>query len=150
MKSIFITALGATLFFAGCRQPEASQQETATELTEEHHHDADEAIVLNNGERWTVDENMMAHIRSMESEVEDFSGSAVPEYKMLAESLAKKLDLLTSDCTMKGQAHDELHKWLLPFIDLVDVFSKSETEQVAQDNLQEIKASFVEFNKYFQ
>jgi hypothetical protein len=69
---------------------------------------------------------------------------------MLAESLAKKLDLLTSDCTMKGQAHDELHKWLLPFIDLVDVFSKSETEQVAQDNLQEIKASFVEFNKYFQ
>ena len=47
---------------------------------------------------------------------------------------------------MKGQAHDELHKWLLPYIDLVEAFS---TDKSA-DNFTAIQNSFSTFNTYFQ
>jgi hypothetical protein len=47
---------------------------------------------------------------------------------------------------MKGQAHDELHKWLLPYIELADDFSKDRSvEQFA-----EIQHSFTTFNQYFE
>ena len=51
---------------------------------------------------------------------------------------------------MEGQAHDELHKWLLPFIDLVKEFSESKSEQEFTTHCEKIKTTFIEFNKYFQ
>lgn len=47
---------------------------------------------------------------------------------------------------MKGEAHDELHKWLLPYIELVDHFSKDKSNE----NLAKIQESFTTFNQYFQ
>lgn len=100
--------------------------ETPTETTteDEHHHDENEAIVLNKGEKWKVDDNMMEHIRNMEKDVIAFAGNSDKNYTKLATQLKTNLDLLTSNCTMKGQAHDELHKWLVPYIELVDNLEK--------------------------
>ena len=91
-----------------------------TTVKAEHHHDEHEAIVLNNGEKWKVDDNMMEHIRNMEKDVTAFAGNSDKNYAQLVTNLKTNLDLLTSNCTMKGQAHDELHKWLVPYIELVD------------------------------
>ena len=35
---------------------------------------------------------------------------------------------------MKGKAHDELHKWLLPYIDLVKELSEAKDETEAEKN----------------
>ena len=51
---------------------------------------------------------------------------------------------------MKGQAHDELHKWLLPYIDLVNVFSETTNKQELVVKFKQIQASFLTFNEYFQ
>lgn len=51
---------------------------------------------------------------------------------------------------MKGQAHDELHKWLLPYIDLVNLFSETKNKQELQAQLKKIQVSFLTFNQYFQ
>jgi hypothetical protein len=47
---------------------------------------------------------------------------------------------------MKGKAHDELHKWLVPYIELVDAFSKDKSA----NQYTEMKHSFLTFNQYFQ
>ncbi len=59
-------------------------------------------------------------------------------------------DLLTSNCTMKGKAHDELHKWLLPYIDMVKELSEAKDETEASKLFENIQISFTTFNKYFQ
>lgn len=51
---------------------------------------------------------------------------------------------------MKGKAHDELHKWLLPYIDLVKEFSESKDETTLNEQFQKIQTSFTTFNQYFQ
>ena len=111
---------------------------------------SNEPLELDNGQKWKVVETMLIYIQNMENDVTSFKGKTLDEYKNLSKDLKKNIDLLVSNCTMKGQAHDELHKWLLPYMKLVDKFSATETAQEASEYFQQIKKSFTNFNQYFK
>ena len=140
---IVLFAFGLVLFSCNTK----SKEEKTNEMTTvEHQHSENEAIQLNDGEKWKVDDNMMRHIRNMEKDVVNFDKESGANYSLLAEKLKANIELLTSNCTMKGKAHDELHKWLVPFIELVDAFSKDKSA----NQYTEMKHSFLTFNQYFQ
>ena len=140
-KTIIIAPLISLLLFS-CSNT-ASQKE--------HQHNTETQIIeLNNGEKWKVDDNMLVHIRNMENDVHAFTTTEQKNYGLLADKLQKNIDLLTSDCTMKGKAHDELHKWLLPYIDLVKELSENEDQTEAAKQFENIQTSFKTFNQYFQ
>ena len=150
-KIILIPAIALFLFSCGNASNEKSEDLSEIETHDEHHHDDEsEAIELNNGEKWTVDANMLTHIRTMENDVISFAKVEQKDYKSLSENLQSNIDLLTSNCTMKGKAHDELHKWLLPYIDLVKELSEAEDKIEAEKQFQEIQTSITTFNHYFQ
>lgn len=115
----------------------------------EHAHDNNEDIALNNGEKWVVDTEMMQHIEKIVNDVQGFNIEN-SDYAELANKIDKNLGLLTSNCTMKGQAHDELHKWLLPFIQLSKDFKNANSNDEAQKEYEKIKESFTTFNTYFK
>ena len=140
-KTVIIAPL-ISLFLFSCSNT-ASQKE--------HQHNTETQIIeLNNGEKWKVDDNMLVHIRNMENDVHAFTTTEQKNYGLLADKLQKNIDLLTSDCTMKGKAHDELHKWLLPYIDLVKELSENEDQTEAAKQFENIQTSFKTFNQYFQ
>ena len=147
--------LGLAAFVFNCGgEPKEEKTEVAIEQEEQkkednHNHEHD-GLVLNDGEKWEVVDHMMAHLQRMDNDVTNFNGKTVAEYKTLSESLIDNLNLLTSNCTMTGQAHDELHKWLLPYIDLANEFTDIETEVEAGKHFKQIQASFVTFNEYFE
>ena len=151
MNKLKITTIAmATFFLFSCNDKAKNEtvepnQTTETEA-EVHNHSDDEAIQLDGDKKWKVDDNMMAHIRNMEKDIASFDNSKPENYQVLADNLKDNLDLLTSNCTMKGQAHDELHNWLLPYLDLVDDFSKDKSAE----QFTEIQNSFTTFNKYFE
>ena len=143
IKIAFLATVILLLFSCNTK----SKEEKTTEIkTEEHQHSESETIQLNNGEKWKVDDNMMIHIRNMEKDVVHFDQEKSTNYSLLANKLKTNIDILTSNCTMKGQAHDELHKWLVPYIELVDSFS----EEKSANQFTEIQNSFKTFNQYFQ
>ena len=143
IKIAFLATVVLLLFSCNTK----SKEEKTTEIkTEEHQHSESETIQLNNGEKWKVDDNMMLHIRNMEKDVVHFDQEKSTNYSLLANKLKTNIDILTSNCTMKGQAHDELHKWLVPYIELVDSFSKEKSA----NQFIEIQNSFKTFNQYFQ
>lgn len=153
MKKITISLTVISLFLFSCSNTsnEKSKQQTETVTHEEHQHNAEiQTIELNNGEKWKVDANMITHIRNMENDVISFAKVEQKDYKSLSEKLQSNIDLLTSNCTMKGKAHDELHKWLLPYIDLVNELSEAKDETEAEKQFQNIQTSFTAFNQYFQ
>ncbi len=153
MKRITISLIAVSLFLSTCGSASNGKSKTKTETAihqENHRHHPPETIKLNNGKKWKVDENMMVHIHNMEKDVAGFNKSELGDYKSLAEKLKQNISLLTSNCTMKGKAHDELHKWLLPYIDLVNKFSKSRNETKAEAQFQNLQHSFKTFNQYFQ
>lgn len=119
--------------------------------TEKPSHDKHrQTLELNKGKKWKVHEKMLSYIRAMEKDLAQFENNKSQDYKKLAKKLQKNIDGLTSNCTMKGKAHDELHKWLLPFIANVKALSEEEHEQALLERVAEIKKSFIVFNTYFQ
>ena len=153
MKTLIFFISAISLFLFGCSNTskEKSKEQTETVTHEEHQHDEEsEVIELNNGEKWKVDANMITHIRNMEVDVNSFAKVEQKDYKSLSEKLQSNIDLLTSNCTMKGKAHDELHKWLLPYIDLVKELSEAKDETEASKQFKNIQTSFTTFNLYFQ
>jgi hypothetical protein len=128
------------------KEPQKAQDESNEEI---HEHSSDE-IQLNEGKKWKVDDSMMVYIRNMESSFEKFKLIDDNSFIQLTDTLLSNINLLTSNCTMKGQAHDELHKWLVPYIDLVNKLAES---KVKVENTQlhlELKESFATFNQFFE
>jgi len=149
--TILISVISLFLFSCGNTSNEKSKEQTETVTHEEHqHNDEMQTIELNNGVKWKVDANMITHIRNMENDIISFSTVEQKDYKSLADKLQSNIDLLTSNCTMKGKAHDELHKWLLPYIDLVKELSEAKDENEAAKQFEKIQTSFTTFNQYFQ
>jgi hypothetical protein len=107
-------------------------------------------IEILNDEKWVVDKPMMDIIVNIKKDVMQFDGKTLEDYNNLANKIKKHLDVLTSSCTMKGQGHDELHKWLLPFLDISKEFTNSRTLKDAQENYQVIKHSFNLVDKNFK
>ena len=159
MKNIlFISAL--TLLITSCNNSSnEADSKVATEQTDnitasnEHEHSTSESIELDHGAKWKVVPEMMQHIKNMETEVNQFYAtphSDIKEYSALAKNLQKNLDLLTSNCTMEGKAHDELHKWLHPHMELIESLSNAENSETAQTLILELQKSFETYHKYFQ
>lgn len=161
-KQILITVVACISIAYGCSDPitkennetvKAQQEPISASTESEHHHTEGASIELNNGLKWKVEVEMMKHIKNMESDIKLFSkanNKNLKDYTILGAGLQKNIDLLTSNCTMTGQAHDELHKWLLPYIDMVDKLNKSKNNSDTQATFKEIENSFGVFNKYFE
>ena len=146
MKKLnYILIFGISLAFFSC-----SNNSTEKTTNSEHSHDHDDSIILDNGEKWKVVDEMLAHIRNMEADIVSFSGNEQKNYASLAVKLEDNIALLTSNCTMKGKAHDELHKWLLTYINLVDDLSNSADDEEASKHYSELQESFRTFNTYFK
>ncbi len=150
-KISLLVAISLFLFSCGNTSNEKSKEQTEIVTQEEHQqHQETKAIELNNGEKWKVNEEMMPYIRSMENDINVFSIAEQKDYKSFSEKLRMNIDLLISSCTMKGKAHDELHKWLLPYIQLVNELSETKDKTEAAKQFQNIQTSFTVFKQYFQ
>ncbi len=128
-------------------------QDEALEKHESDHHghaDAGSKLSLDNGAKWKVNPEMMVPVRQMQSDIDKFAGKELSEYKTLAKDLTKANEQVIATCTMEGPAHEELHKWLLPFIDLVGQLSGATDLGTASENLLLVKDSMKEFDQFFE
>ena len=156
-KKIILSITIAITLIACNSNPEEKVEEVVVEqevvVEEEIHEHGDEAIVLDNGKKWIVVPEMMVFIRAMEKGVEDFSLNENPtskDYQALAVLIDQNIRKLTSNCTMEGQAHDELHKWLLPFIERSTMFDEATKLEDQEHIYQEFKLAYETFNIYFK
>ena len=72
------------------------------------------------------------------------------DYLTLANQLKEENSGLVKSCTMKGESHDELHKWLHPHIELIESLSKAESAEQASKIITDLQTSFSIYNQYFQ
>lgn len=104
---------------------------------------------LNGSEKWTIDEEMRTYIDSINYTLDDFSGNDSAAYTQLSTHLARQTKAVISNCTMQGEAHDELHKWLLPFIDLRKTLPLAAGNEAKEKKISELRAEMNIFHTYF-
>lgn len=131
-------------FLISCTSNE-TETNIATVETENPHD-----LKLNQGEKWIVVPEMLKSIRAIEIEVKNFEGATKQDFKKYSDRIAELLNELTSNCTMEGDAHDELHKWLIPFIELNDKLIKSNSNDISSEIVTKQKEEIKLFNTYFK
>ncbi len=132
----FLVTLLLGFFLMGCGSDQPSSEEAPA--------------LASTAPKWKIDKEMMVFLRSAEQAVADFSPSEGANYSGLAEDLQGKIALLTENCTMTGAAHDALHAWLVPYMELVDTFANASDAATSKGVFQEIKAAFKAFDQQFE
>lgn len=148
-KSILATLVISLLMFSCTNKAATDQSVAATEATN-HEEQQHGVMELNQGQKWLVNEEMKPFVIEAKEILETYVAINSSDYKTLATQLKEKNSGLIKSCTMKGESHDELHKWLHPYIQLLDKLSKAETKESAEEIIQEVQQSFQIYNSHFQ
>lgn len=107
-------------------------------------------INLNNGEKWKVNSEMTPHIEKGSEILNAFISQHDKDYLKLAESLKEQNEALIQSCTMKGESHDELHKWLHPHMELIEELANAKDFNEAEPVITKLENSFKTFHNHFQ
>jgi hypothetical protein len=107
------------------------------------------SLVLNQGEKWKVNTEMLPHILRMEDRLQAFEQSKEKDFKDFGKKSQQDLDLLIASCTMKGESHEQLHKWLIPHLQLVKDLAVVENSVDGSKLCKEMEHSFNTLNQYF-
>lgn len=136
---LLLVAIGSINMACKKKTAETAATETSEESSE---------IQLNNGEKWTAPASMVAYIDKMQKDLDSASTVEQRDYAALTTQLDADVKQLISNCTMTGKSHDELHKWLLPYMELIKDISSTDQKQ-ADEAFEKAKSSVKEFYQYF-
>lgn len=150
MKKVIVFGMGILLLWSCNNSTEKSTTHQETENHAEHHHDENsEAIELNNGEKWLVNEEMKPFVLKGEELVNAHIQDGKTDYKTLAEQLKDQNSQLIKSCTMDGKSHDELHKWLHPHLDIVKALENETDATKANEIVSQLQYSYQHYHQYF-
>lgn len=107
-------------------------------------------LKLNKGEKWKVNEEMKPHIEKGNQILNDYVAADGDDYKTLAADLESQNSSLIKSCTMTGESHDELHKWLHPHIDLIKNLADANDATAAAAIVKQLEESFDIYHNYFE
>lgn len=150
MKKVLVLAISSFVLWS-CNNPSEKVKSNQETKQEEHQHDeTSEAVELNSGKKWIVNDEMKPFVAKGEGLVTTYLQSSQTNYNELAQQLKEQNNQLIKSCTMKGKSHDELHKWLHPHLELVEALEKSANENEAKGIVLKLQKSNEAYHQYFE
>ncbi len=149
-KSLVLVLIAGFALLSCNTNNSKTDQETEVVSHEDHHHDDGESIALDNGQKWKVNEEMTPYLLEGEKLVNSYIESNGTDYKKLAKDIEEQNSHLIKSCTMDGESHDELHKWLHPHLELVAALSDAENGDESSKLVNQLKESYTTFHQYFE
>ncbi len=134
---ILIGVLATTLLFISCSDDKAkadSHDDHDQHQTAETHTSGPDGLVLNNGQKWEMDEHTRNSFSNMANSFLEVDPAALEdqELKQSGAELQNELDVLIKGCTMTGEAHNQLHIYLTGYIPAVQELSEKGTVEAAE------------------
>ncbi|NEW80729.1 MAG: hypothetical protein GZ086_15230 [Gelidibacter sp.] len=147
--NILVVIALATLLFISCNENK-KQQTVKPVQTEEEARESEGVLELNNGNLWMANAETSEGIQNMRQLVNNFTDTENMEaYSELKGKLEAEFGSIISKCTMTGEAHDQLHNYLLPmkplFKDLV-----AEDLAIRKSGLEKLTKHLSEYSTYFK
>ncbi len=107
-------------------------------------------IHLNDGEKWQVNAEMKPHLNGGKELLENYMANGGSDYIELAKQLITHNRELIQSRTMKGEAHDELHKWLYPHMKMIARLKKAGDAEAAAPIITELRDSYRSYDRFFE
>ncbi|TYB76307.1 hypothetical protein [Bizionia myxarmorum] len=109
-----------------------------------------EEIQMDNGAKWAANIETTDGVNDMLKMISEAKTETVDDYLSLANKLNERKNTLVKECTMKGPSHDNLHVFLHPLIEKIDMLLKTETTAQGSETLESITANLNAYNNYFE
>ena len=145
-KHLIFTAIALLSITVSCKNiTEKDKQGKADSETIPHHdHGTIEGVVLDNGKKWAANPETNQGIEAMIQLINNISPNENAE--KLKTSLENEFQTIFQKCTMKGEAHEQLHNYLLPLKEKLNgINSPLDTAKI-----NEIKIYLSEYQNYFK
>jgi hypothetical protein len=141
--NILILVILATVLVISCKNDKKEKKEIAKPVqSEEEAHESEGVLELNNGNLWMANIETTQGIQKMQQLIANFTDKENMEaYPELKSKLEATFGTIISKCTMTGEAHTQLHHYLLPMRPLF--------KDLAADNLATRKSALEKLTKYF-
>ncbi|HZH69958.1 MAG TPA: hypothetical protein VFD80_05875 [Flavobacteriaceae bacterium] len=136
---LFITFLLCVLLFAcGQNSPESVGKSIEEPL-----------IQLNNNSPWEANEATTIGVHKMKQAVQQFEiTDNSDDFLSLKSQLEVNFAEIIKNCTMKGEAHDRLHDYLMPLKDYMQQL-ESDDEEKRLKTIQQLKIHLEAYDKFF-
>ena len=162
MKKTIITVIALFFIVAGCKEiknKNAAQDETTetetldyknhTKTPNELNNDWVNVIVMNNDIKWQANIETTDGVREMLTLIKDNKTTTIDDYKKLGVTLNNAKNTVVKECTMKGASHDNLHVWLHPLIEKIELLQKIQNAEEGAQLTSNIKMHLEGYYDYF-
>ncbi len=120
------------------------------EVVEESHEGKNTNLVLDDGKFWSANTETTTGVESMINLMSSFiEKDNVDAYSKLTESLKLEFAMIFQKCTMTGEAHNQLHNFLVPVKDLFVTLSSSDLKE-CQDSFGKLNIQLKKYKNFFQ
>lgn len=133
-----LTLLLIMVAFTACH----NKQTEIPAATSAKTHEEVSGLHLNQGAKWEANPETTQGITTMINHVEDFKRTGSAEYATLKTTLDSDFKIIFQKCTMKGEAHDQLHAYLMPL--------KKELDKLSDSNIDSVSRYLQRYSMYFQ
>lgn len=114
-------------------------------------HGQEEAkLILDNGNKWKANAETTEGVLKMKTLLSSFTDRENPKaYLTLKQNLENELNIIFSKCTMKGEAHDQLHNFLIPIKDMIKGLDAAELSS-RQETVKKLESHLALYENYFE
>ncbi|MDC1265540.1 hypothetical protein N8009_01965 [Flavobacteriaceae bacterium] len=138
-----LTLILAIAFVSSCRK-DAKQKTDELNLSEQN------GIALNDGNRWIANPETTEGIKNIMKIMNTFNEKEdINSYATLTESLKSEFSMVFEKCTMKGEAHNQLHNFLIPINDLFEPLASSDLKK-CQESYDKLNSHLKVYQTYFK
>lgn len=104
---------------------------------------------LDQGRRWVVIPSMLVHLEAAELALASEPATSVAAHRRIGQKLDQSLKKLIASCTMTGPAHDQLHLWLVPFLQDAQGYLEESNPDQLEPRRRNLQRDFATFHRYF-
>jgi len=146
MKTLFKFLV--ILFFIGlysCQQKENNNEAVVETAMEQEDDFQFPTVSLNEGQLWEANAETTQGIKNMQQLITDYSTESGNSEELIS-NLKAEFSMIFKKCTMTGEAHEQLHNYLIRLKTKIDGLSEGVTVEKTED----FKTYLEEYFNYFQ
>ena len=153
-ESVFKIMLFATvvlIYSCGNKSKETSNTpKTPNVEAVESHEGTGIELSLDEGKLWKANQETTVGVQNMIGLMKNFNEKDnVDAYVKLTENLKQEFAMIFEKCTMKGEAHNQLHNFLIPIKDLFGALSSKDLNK-CKESFNKLNKHLVVYKSYFE
>ena len=156
MKTLLVVIIFISGLLTGCRNNSPAKDEHGirekdkTIMPHDDHAVSAVSVALNDGQKWAANTETTQGIANMMKRIQSIpQAPTVEDYKALQVALDNEFNSILQNCTMTGEAHDQLHNYLMPLKEMINQLGSNSIDDNKQI-LASLNQHLSRYGSYFQ